>query len=99
MTWRITNRILFFFDEKTFTVNPVLNKQNDPVVTLGNDISENWTPRSVNQTSSLNHADSRRSIEQRDDASGLVWTGLQDNLWRLQRSYGDESSSMGQEDP
>ena len=34
------NQIFIFFDEKTFTVDPVFNKQNDRVVAFGNDISE-----------------------------------------------------------
>ena len=34
------NRVLIFSDEKTFTVDPVFNKQNDRVVTFGNDVSE-----------------------------------------------------------
>ena len=33
------NRILIFSDEKTFTVDPVINKQNDRVVSFGQDIS------------------------------------------------------------
>ena len=33
-------RVLIFSDEKTFTVDPVVNKQNDRVVTFGNDVSE-----------------------------------------------------------
>ena len=34
------NQILIFFDQKTFMVNPVFNKQNSHVVTFGKDISE-----------------------------------------------------------
>ena len=34
------NRILIFSDEKTFTVDPVVNKQNDRVVSFGQDVSE-----------------------------------------------------------
>ena len=34
------NQILVFSDEKTFTVDPVFNKQNDHIVTFGKDISE-----------------------------------------------------------
>ena len=34
------SRILIFSDEKTFTVDPVFNKQNNHVVTFGRDISE-----------------------------------------------------------
>ena len=34
------NRILVFSDEKKFTVDPVFNKQNDPVATFSKDISE-----------------------------------------------------------
>ena len=33
------NRILIFSDEKTFTVDPVFNRQNDRVVSFGNDVS------------------------------------------------------------
>ena len=33
------NRILIFSDEKTFTVNPVFNRQNDRVVGFRNDVS------------------------------------------------------------
>lgn len=34
------NRIVIFSDEKTFTVDPVVNKQNDRVVSYGKDVSE-----------------------------------------------------------
>ena len=34
------NRDLIFSDEKTFTVDPVINKQNDRVVSFGQDISD-----------------------------------------------------------
>jgi hypothetical protein len=34
------NRILIFSDEKTFTVDPVFNKQNDRVVSFGQDVSK-----------------------------------------------------------
>ena len=34
------NRILIFTDEKTFTVDPVFNKQNNCILTFGKDISE-----------------------------------------------------------
>ena len=33
------NRILIFSDEKTFTVDPVFNRQNDRAVSFGNDVS------------------------------------------------------------
>ena len=33
------NRVIFFSDEKTFTVDPAINKQNDRVVSFGQDIS------------------------------------------------------------
>ena len=33
------NRVIIFSDEKTFTVDPVINKQNDRVVSFGQDIS------------------------------------------------------------
>lgn len=34
------NRVLIFSDEKTFTVDPVINKQNDRVVSFGQDVSK-----------------------------------------------------------
>jgi len=34
------NRVVIFSDEKTFTVDPVINKQNDRVVSFGQDISD-----------------------------------------------------------
>lgn len=34
------NRVVIFSDEKTFTVDPVMNKQNDRVVSFGQDVSE-----------------------------------------------------------
>ena len=34
------NWIIIFSDEKTFTVDPVVNKQNERVVSFGKDISE-----------------------------------------------------------
>ena len=34
------NRIVVFSDEKTFTVDPVVNKQNDCIVSFGQDTSE-----------------------------------------------------------
>ena len=34
------NQIITFLDEKTFTVDPVVNKQNDYVVRFGKDISD-----------------------------------------------------------
>ena len=36
------NLILIFSDEKFFTVDPVFDKQDDHVVTFGNDVSEHW---------------------------------------------------------
>ena len=33
------NRVIIFSDEKTFTVDPVINKQNDRVLSFGQDIS------------------------------------------------------------
>ena len=33
-------RLSFFSDEKTFTVDPVVNKQNDRIVSFGQNISE-----------------------------------------------------------
>ena len=34
------NRVLIFSDEKTFTVDPVINKQNYRFLSFGKDISE-----------------------------------------------------------
>ena len=34
------NRIVIFSDEKTFTVDPVVNKQNDRIASFGQDIFE-----------------------------------------------------------
>ena len=34
------NRIVIFSDKKTFTAVPVVNKQNDRIVSFGQDISE-----------------------------------------------------------
>ena len=34
------NRIVIFSDEKTSTVDPVVNKRNDRIVSFGQDISE-----------------------------------------------------------
>ena len=36
----VKNHIIIFSDGKTFTVNPVINKQNDCVVSFGQDVSE-----------------------------------------------------------
>ena len=45
------NRIVIFSDEKMFTVNSVVNKQNDRIVGFGQDI---WvTERFYNQTSGI----------------------------------------------
>ena len=40
-----------------------------------------------NRSSSLNHDAWHRSIEQREDTSRLVRTGLQANLYRIERSF------------
>ena len=34
------NRVFIISDEKTFTVDPVINKQNDRVISFGQDISD-----------------------------------------------------------
>ena len=44
------NRIIIFSDEKTFTVDPVVNKQNDRAVSFGQDVSE---VRNVSTTKQL----------------------------------------------
>ena len=57
-----------------------------------------WTPQTVNyQAFSLNHDTWLRSIKRGEDASVLVWMGLQAKLYRLQGIFGDEDSSMGPE--
>ena len=87
------NRILIFSYENIFTVDPVFNEQKSYVWKLFL-----CTPqRDINQASSLNHDGLRRSIDQGEYASGLVRIGLQAILCLLQRSFGDESSSMVQE--
>ena len=83
--------ILICFHGKTFTGNPVFNKQNDWDVKFENDVSEH-------RTSSLNHDAGRRSIEREEYDSGLVWMRVHDNFCSLQRSFEDESSSIGRED-
>ena len=47
------NRIIFFSDEKTFTVDPVINKQNDRVVSFGQDISSHLHSSTTKHPASL----------------------------------------------
>ena len=71
------NRIVIFSDEKTFTVDPVVNKQNDRIVSFGQNI---WvTERVNNQTFGLCDDAWSRGIEWRKDAPSVVPTWLQAN--------------------
>ena len=78
-----------FYVEKTFTVYIVFNKQNDRVVTFRNDVSE------IRWVSTTNHP--AELVMLGVVAFSLVWTWLQANLYRLQRSFWDKSYFMGQE--
>ena len=89
------NRILIFSNEKTFTIVPIFSKKADRVVSFWEWCL--WAPLSINnQAYSLNH--DAWVVERGEDGSGLVWTGLHFNYCRLQRSFGDDGSSMSQED-
>ena len=86
-----------YFIDKAFPVDPAFNKQNDRVVTLENDVFE---PRWVSTNKHLvliMMLDVVASIGG-EFASVLVWMVLQVKICRLQRSSGDESFFIGQED-
>ena len=54
MTKRLTRiEFLFFSDENIFTVDPVFNKQNDRVVTFGNDVSKHRRVSSIKYPASI----------------------------------------------
>ena len=58
-----------------------------------------WTQKNVsNQASSVNYDVWLRSIERGESAFDLVSTGLQANIYHLQRSFGDESFPVCQKD-
>ena len=89
MTWRTTESNPHFFLWEDFRRWPCLQQ----TTRLGCNVWE-WcfllTPQSGNnQASSLNNNAWRRSIERGQDTSGFVWTGLQANLCRLKRNFGD----------
>ena len=89
------NRFLIFSDEKTITVGYIFNKQNDQVVTFANDVSEHRRLSTTKQPTSIMMHDVERGDRR---GCSLVWATLQANLFRLQRSFLDESLPMGQED-
>ena len=47
------NRMIFFSDEKSFTVDPMINKQNDRVVSFGQDISSHLHSSTTKHPASL----------------------------------------------
>ena len=86
--------LLFFSDEKTFTVDPVVDKQNNRIVSFGQDL---WvTERVYNQTSGLCDDAWSRGIEWRKDAPSVVPTWLQANRCCLQRCSCHENPTLGE---
>ncbi|QQP48865.1 Uncharacterized protein FKW44_009318 [Caligus rogercresseyi] len=83
------DRVVFFSDEKTFTVDPVYNKQNDRVICFGN-VSN--VIRSVSKTK---HP---ASVMMGQDAADLVPDRVQAHGRRLLGAFEDQGTPIGLQD-
>ncbi|QQP38816.1 Uncharacterized protein FKW44_019503, partial [Caligus rogercresseyi] len=86
------DRVVFFSDEKTFTVDPVYNKQNDRVICFGN--VSNVIRASPRPNSGLRDDVGDRGINRGQDAADLV----PDRVSKITKKSGSHhtcSSKMG----
>ena len=89
------NRMFIFSDEKTFTDDLVLNKLNDRVVTFVKDVSKHHKVSTTKHPASIRLLD---VVASNGEEMPQAWFERGYRLCRLQRRFGDETSSMGQED-